>query len=48
MESFIEDCDFADDIALLLHTKTDKQSRPDASIIGLKVHPSKNEVIKVY
>jgi len=48
----IEDCDFADDIALLAHTQQDiqeKTSRVDhiARSVGLKIHPDKTKIIKL-
>ena len=48
----LEDCDFADDIALLSHTYTDIQEKTDrvaqtAKKVGLKIHPSKTKVMKV-
>ena len=47
----LEDCDFADDIALLSHTQKDiqeKTSRVDevASSVGLKIHPDKTKIMK--
>ena len=47
----LEDCDFADDIALLAHTQNDiqeKTSRVDetARSVGLKIHPDKTKVMK--
>jgi hypothetical protein len=48
----IEDCDFADDIALLSHTFTDIQKKTErfseiAKGVGLKIHPGKTKVMRV-
>ena len=47
----IEDCDFADDIALLAHTQRDIQDKTDkvdktARMVGLKIHPNKTKIMK--
>ena len=47
----MEDCDFADDIALLAHTQRDIQDKTDkvdktARSVGLKIHPNKTKIMK--
>ena len=42
----LEDCDFADDIALLSHTQTNKVNQIACSV-GLKIHPNKTNVMKL-
>ena len=47
----IEDCDFADDIALLAHTQKDIQDKTNrvdrtARSVGLKIHPNKTKIMK--
>ena len=47
----LEDCDFADDIALLSHTQKDMQEKTlkvdqAASSVGLKIHPDKSKIMK--
>ena len=47
----IEDCDFADDIALLSHTQKDIQEKTDkvdrtARSVGLKIHTDKTKIMK--
>ena len=48
----LEDCDFADDIALLSHTQKSIQEKTDgvdraARSVGLKIHPSKSKMMKL-
>ena len=48
----LEDCDFADDIALLAHSHTDMQEKTDrvaniAKKTGLKIHSGKTKLMKV-
>ena len=48
----LEDCDFADDIALLSHTQKDIQEKTSkvnqvASSVGLKIHPDKTKIMKI-
>ena len=42
----LEDCDFADDIALLSHTQTNRVDQIACSV-GLKIHPNKTNVMKL-
>jgi len=48
----LEDCDFADDIALLSHVQNDMQEKTDrvsktAKGVGLKIHAGKTKLMKV-
>ena len=48
----LEDCDFADDIALLSHTQKDIQEKTNrvdqiARSVGLKIHPNKTKIMKL-
>ena len=48
----LEDCDFADDIALLSHTQKDIQEKTDrvnqtAKSVGLKIHADKTKLMKL-
>ena len=48
----LEDCDFADDIALLSHTQKDIQEKTNrvdqiARSVGLKMHPNKTKIMKL-
>ena len=48
----LEDCDFADDIALLSHNQKSIQEKTDrvdwaARSVGLKIHPSKSKMMKL-
>ena len=49
--SRVEDCDFADDIALLAHTQEDIQEKTDrvdqtAKCVGLNIHPDETKMMK--
>uniref|UniRef100_K7EXS9 DUF6451 domain-containing protein n=1 Tax=Pelodiscus sinensis TaxID=13735 RepID=K7EXS9_PELSI len=48
----LEDCDFADDLALLAHDQQDIQEKTDvvdqtARSVGLRIHPGKTNVMKL-
>ncbi|XP_078581995.1 uncharacterized protein LOC144865280 [Branchiostoma floridae x Branchiostoma japonicum] len=52
LTSRLEDCDFADDIALLSHAQRDIQEKTNnvdqqASSVGLKTHQDKTKILKV-
>ena len=48
----LEDLDFADDLALLLHTHEQMQAKTSAlntlsESVGLRIHPGKSKVLKI-
>ena len=52
MWKHLEDLDFADDLALLSHTKEQMQQKTDklvdtAACLGMKIHPGKTKILKI-